>query len=120
MDTREKQELADALLEMKELIDEVLPIESSVVRDQVLIMLMASAVQAKFAAKHASPLPPMFDFMEMAAKLKDAAGSAEKTVAATLVAAASRLAPKRDSPESAGEWAWGAFQYFLEQLRKWR
>ena len=118
MDTREKQELADALLEMKELIDEVFPIESSVVRDQVLIMLMASAVQAKFAAKHA--LPPMFDFTEMAAKLKDVAGSAEKTVAATLVAAASRLAPKRDSPESAEMWAWETFQYILERLRKWR
>jgi hypothetical protein len=120
MDTREKQELADALLEMKELIDEVLPIESSVVRDQVLVMLMASAVQAKFAAKHAAPLPPMLDFTEMATKLKDAAGSTEKTVAATLVAAASRLSPKRDSPESAEMWAWEAFQYILERLRKWR
>ena len=118
MDTREKQELADALMEMKELVDDVMPIESSVIRDQVLIMLMASAVQAKFAAKH--PLPPMFDFTEMATNLKDAAGSTEKTVASMLVAAASRVAPKWDSTESAREWAWGAFENILERLRKWR
>ena len=107
MDTKEKQELADALMEMKELVDDVMPIESSVIRDQVLIMLMASVVQAKFAAR--SLLSPMPGIAEVAANLKDAAGSTEKTVAAMLVAAASRVAPKWDSTESAKEWAWGAF-----------
>ena len=118
MDTREKQELADALLEMKELVDEVLPLESSVVRDQILMALMANTIQAKFLAKQMPQMPPP-DFMAAASKMKDAIGVTDKTVAATLVAAVSRLVPEGDKAglSPAREWVWGTYKCFLKELR---
>lgn len=118
MNIVERQELADTLKEMKELLDEVLPIESSVVKDQILMTLMASTIQGKLMEKQA-PLPGMLDFMGMATGLKEAIESADKTVAASLTMAASRMVQEEDKlgPETAQGWAWEAYQYFLGMIK---
>jgi len=117
VDDRKKQELADTLREMKELVDEVLPIESSVVRDQILMTLIASTIQARLMAKQAPP--GISDFMGMATGLKDTIESVEETVAASLTTAASRMVREEDKlgSESAQGWAWEAYEYFLRMLK---
>jgi|GEM_PF-5639541 len=47
MDERERQELVEALTEVKELVEQSFPLESSVVRDQILGMLAVAVIQTK-------------------------------------------------------------------------
>jgi len=118
MDEVERQELLNSLEEIKQLVDEAFPLESSVVRDQVLSMLIATTIQAKIMARQVPP-PVVPDFMGMATGLKDALESADKTVAASLTTAASRMVQEEDklSSEAAQGWAWEAYEYFFRMLK---
>jgi hypothetical protein len=116
MDMMEKQELIETLREMKDLVDEALPLESSVVRDQVLMALMVNAIQAKLMARQ-FPVRKL-DFAELAARLKD---SFVATAAATLCTAAVRLVPEKEKEKyttfnSAQDEVWETYQHFLRKL----
>jgi hypothetical protein len=103
MDIMKKQELADILREMKELVDEVMPLESSVIREQILMVLIANAIQVKLEKQ----LPP--SFMKTAVTLK----AVDKAVAAVLTMAEARLRKSGDADEM---WVWTTYKWYLERL----
>jgi hypothetical protein len=116
MDIVEKEELAHSLGEIKELVDEILPMESSVVRDQILTALMVTTIQEKLMARRIPP--PTAAFNQMAGPLRSIAEMGQRQEAAMLTQAASRMVREEDklSSEAAQGWALETYRYFLSML----
>lgn len=122
MDTLERQELLNSVEEIKELVDEAFPLESSVVRDQVLSMLIATTIQAKLMGKYGPQTiaQGQFDFNQLIAQGKELITEykelEQRKMALTLTQVASEMT-KQLSPETGKEWAWETFQHFLKMAK---
>lgn len=124
MNDKEKQELAADLSDIKDLVDEFLPLESSVVRDQILASLVAIRFQARFLpAQASSQVGEQVTNSLMSAYesyAKGAAQAANRTVAAQLTEATSRMVKEEEkvSSKSARRMVKNTYQGFLKMLEE--
>ena len=114
MDALEREEILNSIMEIKELVDEVLPTESSVVRDQILSMLVVSTIQAKLMAKFAPPAVAQgqFDVNQLVQQSSNMLFSSQQLEKEKTAAILTQVAAKKGK-----EWAWEAYEDFLRKVR---
>jgi hypothetical protein len=109
MNARDKEELLESLEEMKELVDAAFPLESSVVRDQVLSMLAAMTIQGAMMRKLTStPAEMQFDFRHVLDWLKLRFDEYRVIMRENMAAQLTKVAADKGK-----EWAWEAYQEFI-------
>jgi hypothetical protein len=121
MDEKEKNEFLTALQEVKELVDTAFPLESTVVRDQVLSMLAVTTLQGAMLRKLArAPAEMQFDFSHLADWLGVLLAEYkviqhENRIAQWQIVAAQLT---EIAAQKGKEWAWEVYQEFKGSLEK--
>ena len=114
MDAVEREEIFNAVIEMKELVDGVLPLESSILRDQILSMLVVSLIQAKLMAKFApqTVAEARFDLDQLTQQLSNVFLSSKLLEIEKIAAILTQVAAEKGE-----EWTWLTYQGFLGKIR---
>lgn len=116
MDMNEKEELLEALEEVKQLVEAAFPLESSVVRDQVLSMLAAMTIQGAMMRKLArAPAEMQFDLRYVLDWLKLLFDEYRVITRENVAAQLTKVAADKGK-----EWAWEAYQEFIGRQEKSR
>jgi len=113
MDKAARQELLSSIMEVKNLVDEVLPLESSILKDQILAMLVVSLVQGKIMEKFApqAVAAGQFDLNRFLEQLGRILASYKQLEREKTAAALTQVAAHKGK-----EWAWKTHEDFLKRL----
>jgi hypothetical protein len=117
MDEKEKEEFLEALEEVKELVDNAFPLESSVVRDQVLAMLAVTTLQGAMLKRLiGSPAAgTQFDFRRVLDWLNTMFAEYKVIQHENVIVQRERIAARLTAiaAQKGKEWAWEAYQEFM-------
>jgi len=113
MDEAERQELVTSIMEVKKLVDEVLPLESSILRDQILAMVVVSLIQAKLMAKFApqTVATAQVDLNSVVRQLGQLFVKYERLEREKTATALTQVAAHKGK-----EWAWKTHEDFMKRL----
>ena len=115
MDAKEKEEYLEALQEVKELVDTAFPLESTVVRDQVLAMLAAATLRGVMLGRWAGPRgEPLFGFRHLAEWLSMMFAEYKVIHRENVIAQRQRVAAQLTeiAAQKGKEWTWEVYQEF--------
>jgi len=116
MDEKEKEEFLEALGEVKELVDNAFPLESSVVRDQVLAMLAVTTLQGAMLKKLTrAPAEVQFDFRRVLDWLNTMFAEYKVIQHENVIVQRERIAARLTAiaAQKGKEWAWEAYHEFI-------
>lgn len=121
MEAREKEEFLEALQEVKELVDTAFPLESSVVRDQVLAMLAVTTLQGAMLKRLTGSQAGMqFDFRRALDWLGTMFAEYKVIQRENVIVQRENIAAQltRIAADKGKEWAWEAYQEFIGRQEK--
>jgi hypothetical protein len=121
MDEKEKDEFLTALQEVKELVDTAFPLESTVVRDQVLAMLAVTTLQGAMLKKVSmAPAEMQFDFKHLAEWLSMMVADYKVVQHENRIVQRQRIAAQLTeiAARKGKEWAWEAYEEFVGKQEK--
>ena len=116
MDEKEKEEFLETLEDVKELVDSAFPLESTVVRDQVLAMLAATTLQGAMLKKvSGSPAGMQFDFRRVLDWLSTMFAEYKAIQRENVIMQRERIAAQLTgiAAQKGKQWAWEAYQEFI-------
>ena len=116
MDAVDREEIINTIMEVKELVDEVLPMESSVLRDQILSMLVVSVIQGKFMEKFVPPTVPtaqsQFDLNQLVQQSSNLLFGSMQLENEKTAAILTQVAAQKGE-----EWTWKTYDDFLRKVK---